>query len=527
MESRTLEKNEVILSMEGIYKTYPDNLVKANQNVHFSLKKGEIHALVGENGAGKTTLMKILCGLEKPDKGQIIFQGKPVSIHSPRDADRLGLGMVHQRFCLIDSFSVADNIVLGKEPRKYRFFYDRRKAEKIASELMKKYGFNLNSSSLVASLSVGEKQRVEILKILYRGSKILALDEPTSLLTEQEIHSLFEVLKNLKNMGFTIIFITHKLDEVFQIADRITVMRDGKVVATLFPHETTKTELASLMVGKEISLQVNKPENKRGKPVLVISDLTYSKPRISTPILRDINLVVHEHEILGVAGVAGNGLGELEDLIGGMVPEGEVTGDILLDGVSIKGLPPEKLRTLGVAYVPSDRLQRGSSLKMAVCENLIVSQHHDFISFGFLKKKKITKHSRDLIEKFQIKGVPNMEMGTLSGGNIQKTVLSREFSRPARFILISEPTWGLDVACSDFVYQEILQMRENGVAILLISSNLDEILALSDTVAVIHRGQIVGVFKNENLDKEFLGLYMLGLKTGENPYAKSRDQVIA
>ncbi|MGB9835027.1 MAG: ATP-binding cassette domain-containing protein, partial [bacterium] len=244
-----IPNGEILLSLEGISKTYEENQVKANQDVNFSLKKGEIHAIVGENGAGKTTLMKILCGLERPDKGQIYFAGKPVRIHSPREAARLGIGMVHQRFCLIDSYSVADNIVLGEEPLKFKLFYDRKKAQEIAAELIQKYGFKLNPKAFVNSLTVGEKQRVEILKVLYHGSRILVLDEPTSLLTEQEIHNLFEVLSRLKEMDFTIILITHKLEEVFLISDRVTVMREGKVIATMPTKETTKSELACMMVG--------------------------------------------------------------------------------------------------------------------------------------------------------------------------------------------------------------------------------------------------------------------------------------
>ena len=518
-----IANGEILLSLEGISKTYEENQVKANQNVNFYLKKGEIHAIVGENGAGKTTLMKILCGLEKPDKGQIYFVGKPVRINSPRDAARLGIGMVHQRFCLIESYSVADNIVLGEEPLKFKFFYDRKKAQEISSDLIKRYGFNLNPKVPVNSLTVGEKQRVEILKVLYRGSRILALDEPTSLLTEQEIHNLFAVLSRLREMGFTIILITHKLEEIFLISDRVTVMREGKVIATMPTNKTTKNELACMMVGKEIALQIQKEERDRGKPVLVISNLTCFQPGQKQPLLWNIHLKVHEHEILGVAGVAGNGLGELEDILSGMWQKGEVSGEILLDGLPIKDLPPEQLRKLGLAYVPSDRLQRGSSLKMPISDNLIVSNHHNFLRFGILKRPEILAHSKSLISRYMIKGSPHMEIGTLSGGNIQKTVLAREFSHPTRFLLISEPTWGLDVACSEFVYREILEMRERGVAIMLISSNLDEILALSDTVAVIFRGRIVGVFPNKGLDKEFLGLYMLGLKREENPYEKEEE----
>lgn len=522
-----IPQGALLLEMTGIWKTYEDNQIQANQDVHFDLRKGEIHALVGENGAGKTTLMKILCGLERADKGSIHIAGQPVRIHSTHDADELGIGMVHQRFCLVDGFSVADNIVLGKEPRRASFFYDHIGAKRAVADLAARYGFEIDPGVSVSSLTVGQKQRVEILKILYRGSRILVLDEPTSLLTEQEVKGFFDTLRNLRKMGYTIVIITHKLEEVGSISDRVTVMREGKVVASLPTIETTKTELARMMVGKEVVLQVEKLEQRPGKPILTISHLTmvlHGRPR---PFLFDVNLQVRQGEILGIAGVAGNGLGELEDVLGGMKQQGTVSGEIHLEGRNILGLSPARLRSAGFAYVPADRLQRGSSLLLSVSDNLIVADHHSFLSHGVLQKNKISDFACELIDKFSIKGTARMPIGTLSGGNIQKTVLSREFSRRPKFLLISEPTWGLDVACSEFVYNQILFMRAQGTAILLISSNLDEVLALSDTIVVLYQGQVVGKFVNRNLDREFLGGYMLGLKRDESGSEPSQIMAVA
>ncbi|MCX5970913.1 MAG: ABC transporter ATP-binding protein [Coprothermobacterota bacterium] len=505
----------ILVEMLGISKVYPDNNVTANSNVHFNLQRGEIHALVGENGAGKTTLMKILCGLERADQGTIKVGGRPVHIRSARDADRLGIGMVHQRFCLVENFSVADNIVLGKEPLRGGIFYDRAKAKQTVKVLSEDYGFEMDPNALVGTLTVGQKQRVEILKVLYRGSTILVLDEPTSLLTEQEIKVFFRVLRQLKTMGYTIVIITHKLEEVGQISDRVTVMREGQVVDSRPSANLDKATLARLMVGKEVLLQVEKPAKNPGLPVLEIRDLSLIDPTCPRPLLAGINLRVRAGEVLGIAGVAGNGLGELEDVLTGMNSRGRPSGQVLIEGLEVLGHSPARLRRMGLAYVPADRLQRGSSLALSLSDNLIVVNHHVFLRFGILRNHSISKFSNDLIQRFGIKGNMSAPIGTLSGGNIQKAVLSRELSRRPKLLIISEPTWGLDVACSEFVYQEIIEMRGEETAILLISSNLDEVLALSDQVAVMYKGEVVALFPNVGLDRESLGGYMLGLHRQE------------
>jgi ABC-type uncharacterized transport system ATPase subunit len=498
--------------MRGITRRFPDNGVTANRKVDFDILEGEIHALVGENGAGKSTLMRVLCGLESPDEGRILFQGRPVRIHSTRDADRLGIGMVHQRFSLVDSFTVAENVVLKREPRTRLFFYDREAARSKVRELGQRYSISIDPDAVVGGLSVGQKQRVEILRILFRGSRVLILDEPTSLLTEQEVHSFFAVLRQLKALGYTIVIITHKLEEVGQISDRVTVMRGGRVVDTRPTAQVDRPTLARMMVGKEVLLQVDKPPFQPGREVLRVRGLTLLDPGSVRPILDDVGLSIREGETLGIAGVAGNGLAELEDVITGMVSGGEVRGEAHLNGQDILSASVARLRRLGLAYVPADRLHRGSSLSMKLSDNLIVADHHRFLWNGVLMRRTISEFAQDLISRFDIKGHMNTPIRMLSGGNIQRAVLSRELSGKPGLLVISEPTWGLDILSSEFVYREIVAMRAAGTAILLISSNLDEILALSDTIAVLYRGQVVGVFPNQGLDREFLGDYMLGMK---------------
>jgi simple sugar transport system ATP-binding protein len=420
--------------------------------------------------------------------------------------------MVHQRFSLIDGFTVAENIVLLREPRSGLLFYDRERARRAVRELAVRYGMEVDPDAPVASLSVGQKQRVEILRILHRGSRVLVLDEPTSLLTEQEVHSFFAVLRQLKELGHTIIIITHKLDEVGRIADRVTVMRGGEVVGTRRTAEVDKSTLARLMVGKEVLLQVQKPPFAPGRRLLRVRGLTLHSRAARRPLLKGVRLDIHAGEIFGVAGVAGNGLAELEDALTGMTPSGQLQGQVSLDGQDVLGASPARLRRLGLAYVPADRLHRGSSLSMKLSDNLIVKDHHNFLWNGILQRRTIADFSRDLIRRFDIKGHMSAPIRMLSGGNIQRAVLSRELSGKPGLLVISEPTWGLDILSSEFVYRQIVAMREAGTAILLISSNLDEILALSDTIAVLYKGEVAGCFRNEGLDREFLGGYMLGLK---------------
>ena len=499
------------LVMEGISKYFPENGVQANRDVNLVVRENEIHAIIGENGAGKSTLMKILYGLERADRGTIRFKGGKVDIRSPMDANRLGIGMVHQHFRLIREFSVAENVVMGMEPRKRGAFFDRAEAVHSVGEVIEKYGFNISAEAQVSTLTVGQMQQVEIVKILYRKAELLILDEPTSVLTEQEIKRLFESIVELKNQGKTFIIITHKLDEVKEISGRVTVMRKGEVVTVKETKDVDKKKLAELMVGKSVLFELNKEDVTPGETVFELKDITLRLKGQGRPLLDDINLKVRSGEIVGIAGVGGNGLGELENVVAGLFKVSG--GKILYKGENIAGLPPSKFREKGLGYVPADRLNRGSSLHSSVRENIIVASHHDFLKNGIFNQKKINDFVANLSRNYSISGDPFVPIGTLSGGNIQKVILARELAVGAGFIVFSEPTWGLDVASSEFIYENILKLRKKGVAILLISSNLDEIMGLADRILVMYRGRITGRFNNDrSISKALIGEYMMGIR---------------
>jgi simple sugar transport system ATP-binding protein len=497
--------------MKGITKLYPENRVLANDRVDLAVEKNEIHAIVGENGAGKTTLMKILYGLEHKDSGEIFFQDRKVVINNPLDANRLGIGMVHQHFQLIPDFTIAENVVLGIEPRKRGIFLDRVKAVRGVQAVLEEYGFILDPSLKVSQLTVGQMQLVEIVKILYRRADLLILDEPTSVLTEQQIKKLFDTLRNLSGLGKTVVIITHKLGEVKAISDRVTVMRKGRVIVVKETSDVDEIELARLMVGKSISFQFSKDPVSRGKVVMELLDVRLNERGRERPVLDRVNLKIHAGEIVGVTGVGGNGMSELEDTVCGL--RSVSAGRIFHDGHDITDFSASALRERGLAYVPADRLFRGSSHHSTVQENMIVSTHHSFLKGGVLRQSKIQNFARKLTKNFSIDGDPRVSIGTLSGGNIQKVILARELASRSDFIVFSEPTWGLDVASSEFVYNKILEIRKEGVAILLISSNLDEILGLADTLVVMYRGRIVCLFSDKvKLSKELIGEYMMGLR---------------
>jgi len=499
------------LRMQGITKQYPENKVLANKRVDFTVEENEIHAVVGENGAGKTTLMKILYGLEQPDSGRILLRGREVRIHSPLDANRLGIGMVHQHFRLIPEFTIAENVVLGIEPRRRGIFFDREGAVRRVEEVIRRYGFAIAATLPVSRLTVGQMQLVEIIKILYREADLLILDEPTSVLTEQQIHKLFVTLEHLRGIGKTIVIITHKLGEVKAVSQRVTVMRKGEVVAVRNTAEVDERELSRLMVGKSVTFQFEREPLHRGRVVLELQDVVLRHKRQDHPLLDHLDLKVHAGEIVGVAGVSGNGLAELEDVVGGLRRVSE--GRMLHDGMDITDLSAVQLRARGLAYVPADRLYRGSSLHASVLENMIISSHHDFLRGGIFQQQAVARFVDSLTGKFSIDGDPRVPIGTLSGGNIQKVILARELASQTDFIVFSEPTWGLDVASAEFIYKKILDIRRQGIAVLLISSNLDEILALCDTLVVLYRGRLVASLGNESdLSKELVGEYMMGLR---------------
>ncbi len=499
------------LQMRGVTKLYPENNVLANSEVDFEVRRNEIHALVGENGAGKTTLMKILYGLERADRGSIEFQDRPVHIGSPLDASRLGIGLVHQHFRLIPDFTIAENVVLGLEPVRRGLFLDREGALRAVASVMEEYGFSIDPALRVRELTVGQMQVVEIIKILYRRAELLVLDEPTSVLTAQQIQKLFRTLRGLRDIGKTVIIITHKLGEVKEISQRVTVMRAGRVVAVRETAEVDERELSRLMVGKAVSLQVRREPGAPGRPVLELEQVSLLARGQDRPLLDQVDLAVRAGELVGVAGVSGNGLGELEDVVSGLCRVS--SGRILHDGQDVTRLDALQLRRRGLAYVPADRLHRGSSLASSVMENMIIASHHRFLRAGVLRRRQAEGFALQLTRNYSIEGDPRVPIGTLSGGNIQKVILARELSSRTDFILFSEPTWGLDVASSEFIYERIMEIRRQGLAILLLSSNLDEILSLADTVVVMYRGRVVArLAGGQALSKELVGEYMLGLK---------------
>jgi len=495
--------------MRGITKRFPG--VIANDCVDFEVKAGEIHALLGENGAGKSTLMKILYGLYQPDKGDIMINGEKVKFRSPLDAIRRGIGMVHQHFMLVEPFTVAENVALGL-PSSRRILTDLDRVSQRIRDLAKLYGFKVDPRAYVWQLSVGEQQRVEILKILYRGASVLILDEPTAVLTPQEVESLFQTLRRMREEGHGVVFISHKLNEVLSIADRITVLRRGKVVGTLSVQDATKETLARMMVGRDVIFKIDKPKANPGDVVLLIENLWAIGDR-GIPTLRGINLDVREGEIVGLAGVSGNGQRELAEVIVGL--RRPAKGHVKIAGVNVTGWPPSAIIRLGVSYIPEERMRDGVVPEFTVEENLMLRDHArpPFSKGPFLNFPEIAKHTERLIKDFAIR-TPSRHtlVKSLSGGNIQKLILARELSRSPKVLIAAQPTRGLDVSATEYVRRLILEQRNRGTAVLLISDDLDEILALSDRIAVIYEGQIVGVMPGDEANLSELGLMMTGGK---------------
>jgi general nucleoside transport system ATP-binding protein len=501
------------LEMKGITRLYSHRLL-ANNAIDLAVEKNEIHAIIGENGAGKTTLMKILAGEEHPDAGAIFLEGKRVALRGPLHAARLGIGMVHQHFKLIPEFSVTENVILGIEPLRAGLFVDTAVAAERIGAVIQSHGFSIDPKAKVLSLTVGQRQQVEIVRVLYRDARLLILDEPTSVLTEQETRALFDTLRSLQADGKTIIIITHKLQEVKEISQRVTVMRKGAVVAVRDTAGVQKAELSQLMVGRSVLFQVERAPAPCGGPVLELRQVSLRQAGRGRPLLDHVDLSVRACQIVGVAGVSGNGLGELEDVVARLrKPSG---GRIIHRGEDVTHLSAAALRERGLAYVPADRLRRGSSLHSSVMENLIITGRRRFLRAGFLDGGRTRRFAQRLMESFGIDGAPETPVGTLSGGNIQKVILARELAFAANLLVVSEPTWGLDVASSQFVYEKILAMRAAGAGILFLSSNLDELLGIADTIAVMYRGRIVANLPNDHATsrqmKELIGEYMLGLR---------------
>lgn len=501
---------ERVVEMEGITKQFPG--VLANDHVDFAAFRGRVHALVGENGAGKTTLMSILYGLTRPDEGTIRVRGRAVSFSSARDAIACGIGMVHQHFMLVPSYTVAENIILGQEPRRRRLFLDMKTARERVRELSDRYGLAVDPDARIRDLSVGTRQRVEILKLLYRGLDILILDEPTAVLTPQETQGLFATVRALAEDGRTIIFITHKLPEVLAVSDHVTVLRRGRVVGNVRTADVTMKDLATMMVGREISLTVDRtPAAPRGE-VLALRGVTAHDNR-GVSALKDVSLEVRAGEIVTIAGVEGNGQTELAEVIAGLRPL--ASGQILIDGHDASRLPPRKRRELGLGFIPEDRMKTGLALEASVEENFIIGRHHSepFSRRGRLNFRRIREYALELIRDYDVR-TPGAQVPakTLSGGNLQKAVVAREFSRGAKLYVVAQPTRGVDIGSLEFIHRRIVEIRERGAGILLISTDLDEVFSLSDRILVMYGGEITGEFRPDATSREEIGLYMTGTK---------------
>jgi simple sugar transport system ATP-binding protein len=494
------------LEMRGITKRYPG--VVANDGINLDLRRGEIHALLGENGAGKTTLMNVLYGLARPDEGEILLDGTPVTFDGPADAIAHGISMVHQHFMLVPVLSVAENIVLGAETMANPVFLDRREAARRIVELGRRFGFEIDPDVKVADLSVGWQQRVEILKALYRESRILVLDEPTAVLTPQETAEIFALLRRLAADGRSIIFISHKLYEVLEIADRITVIRRGRVVGHRLPAETNEDDLAELMVGREVQLTVDRGESNPGVPLLRVEGLRVTDDR-GTEVVRGVDLEIRAGEILGIAGVAGNGQDALvEALIGLRRP---TSGKVLLGDRDVTSLSPRGMNEAGVGYVPADRQRFGLVLPFPISDNIVLTSYYrEPFSTGPLRNDEaIVEAAEAAVREFDVRTpTAAAHAGTLSGGNQQKVVVAREFGRELRLLILDQPTRGLDVGSIEFIHRRIIRQRDAGTAILLVSAELDEVLEMSDRIAVMYRGELVAVVDARTADKNDIGLLM-------------------
>lgn len=498
---------EKVIDMKNMYKEFP-NVVALN-HVDFSVNKGEVHALIGENGAGKSTLMKILYGIYEKDDGEISIDGKNVDIKSAKAAMDLGIGMVHQEFMLSPEMTVLENIILGFETDN-KIFLDYNSAYKKINSLAEEYGFSISLNQKVQNISVGEAQRVEILKSLYRGAEYLILDEPTAVLTPQETEELFKTINFLKENGKTIIFISHKLDEVLEIADRMTVMRDGEKVDTLTNEEASKKKLAKLMVGREVFLDFSPEETKKGENVLEVKNLS-AKGKRELSSLSNISFNVKKGEILGVAGVDGNGQSELVEILTGLKSFNE--GEVILNKEEISNLSPLEIRRKGLAHIPEDRNIMGVCKEMTIQENLIANKLFDnpFSKGIIIQFDKVKKYAEDLIEKFDVRPPKTtIEVGNLSGGNMQKVVVAREVSEGADFVVAAQPTRGVDIGSMEFIRSILLEEREKGKGVLLVSADLEEIMTLSDRIIVMYEGEIVGEVKREEATEEKLGYLMTG-----------------
>ena len=505
--------SEVILDLKDITKIYSNGVV-ANRNVSVDFRKGEIHSIVGENGAGKSTLMKIIFGIEHASSGTITYRGKPTQFHNSMEAILNGIGMVHQHFMLIDDFSVAENIVLGMEPKQKRFFLNKKEAVNVTKNLAKKYNFDMDVTQRVSRLTVSAKQKVEILKTLYRDAEVIILDEPTAVLTPQETQALFENLKHFKNLGHTILFISHKLNEVKAISDRITIMQNGESRGTYNNEDISIEQMTELIVGRKVSLSYDdfKFESDRDGVAFKVEGLNLTKKGI--PILKDINFAIREGEILGVAGVQGNGQSEL---VQGLVGLADInSGKWFIHDQDISAFSVDQKRNHGLAYIPEDRMKEGVAQGATVAENLISSYYRRKEINGpiFMNDKAIGKVASQLIKMFSVRTKNyKSKIESLSGGNIQKVVVARETNTDPKVMIAEQPTRGIDIGSAEFIHKQLIDMRNRNVAILLVSADLNEVMEVSDRLIVMYEGEIVAHFdRTKDVGEMELGLYMLGVK---------------
>ncbi len=500
-----------LLEMRGITKQFPG--VLANDAVDFDLVAGEVHTLLGENGAGKSTLMKILYGMYRPDRGEIHLRGERVTIDSPAVAIERGIGMIHQHFMLVPTLTVTENVALGLRSRRRPLTDLAAVAERIR-ELSEMYGLRVDPDAVIWQLAVGERQRVEVLKALYREAAVLVMDEPTAVLTPQEVDELIVVLRRMADDGRGLVFISHKLHEVMAVSDRITVLRDGRVTGETAPARTSRAELARMMVGRPVQMVPDRPDVQLGDPLLEVNDLHVEGDR-GEDAVAGITFGVHAGEILGLAGVSGNGQPELAQAIAGLRPPRE--GTVLINGRDVTGRHPRQVRQAGLSYVPEERMRDGIVGGFSVAENLMLLNHNsaEFSRRGFLRLGATREHCRELVERFAVK-TPGLDVPTsnLSGGNIQKLILARELSSSPKVIVASQPTRGVDIGAGEYIHSQLVAQKAAGCATLLISEDLDEVLGLSDRIGVIYEGRLMGILDRADATVERLGLWMAGVEHG-------------
>ena len=503
------------IEMLNITKKFPG--IIANDNITLQLKKGEIHALLGENGAGKSTLMSVLFGLYQPEEGIIKKDGKEVKIKDPNDANALGIGMVHQHFKLVECFTVLDNIILGVEPVKNGLLQKAEARKKVLS-LSEKYGLNIDPDAIIEDITVGMQQRTEILKMLYRDNEILIFDEPTAVLTPQEIKELMQIMKNLAKEGKSILFISHKLQEIMDVADRCTVLRKGKYIGTVETSKTTMQELSAMMVGRNVNFHVEKKESKPGKVILEVENMTVASKMHKKNAVNNVSLKVRAGEIVCIAGIDGNGQTEFVYGLTGLEPL--VSGTIKLSGTDITGYSIRKRSTSGMSHIPEDRHKHGLVLDYTLEDNMVLQRYFEpeFTNgAGFLKRKNIRSYAEKLIEQYDVRSGQGAETVTrsMSGGNQQKAIIAREIDKNPELLVAVQPTRGLDVGAIEYIHKQLVAQRDAGKAVLLVSLELDEVMDVPDRILVMYEGEIVGEFNPKETNQEELGLYMAGAKRKE------------